>query len=193
MTNTVEIPLASHSGHHHPELGVSHPKLFFLFLLHVCVNLIEYFVFLILNCITLFLLHAKILSFIHVDLCSSSSFIFCCCVIFHCMDMPQSHSPTDICLDISLFFFYVGGTAAVNVLRQGLLGLELYSWEGKMETVSLTYPREIPLSLKSQGSGWVLTCAPGGGQGHGNLQSPVISGPPRGCCSPAFWRNRLRH
>lgn len=105
LTNTVEIPLASHSGHHHPELGVSHPKLFFLFLLHVCVNLIEYFVFLILNCITLFLLHAKILSFIHVDLCSSSSFIFCCCVIFHCMDMPQSHSPTDICLDISLFFF----------------------------------------------------------------------------------------
>ena len=109
----------------------------FLFLLHVCANLIEYFVFLILNCITLFLLHVKILSFIHADLCSSSSFIFCCSVIFRCMDMPQSHSPADVCLDISLFF-YVGGNAAVDVLGQGLLGLELYSWEGKMETVSLT-------------------------------------------------------
>ena len=76
----------------------------FLFLLHVCANLMEYFVFLILNCITLFLLHVKILSFIHADLCSSSSFIFCCSVIFRCMDMPQSHSPADVCLDISLFF-----------------------------------------------------------------------------------------
>ena len=44
-------------------------------------------------------------------------------------------------------FLCVGGTAAVNVLRQGLLGLELYSWEGRVETVSLTYTqRNTPIT-----------------------------------------------
>ena len=54
-----------------------------------------------LNFIALFFLHIKHLSYIHADICSSSSFNVYFFIIFHCMGVPQSQS-VDVHLDVVL-------------------------------------------------------------------------------------------
>lgn len=55
------------------------------------------------NCSVLSLIHVKVLSSIHADICSSRSFVFHCYIIFHCVDIPQSQPVADVYLDG--FFF----------------------------------------------------------------------------------------